>query len=65
MVGGTCAVAVCLVVLGWAKEIVAFWVQEESRRREWTIWLAVGDIYVLDFVINIGKSLRGVSRNIR
>lgn len=27
----------------------------EVQRREWTIALAVGDIYVLDFVINIGK----------
>ncbi|SMQ53093.1 unnamed protein product [Zymoseptoria tritici ST99CH_1A5] len=56
MVGGTLAVAVCLVVLGWAKEIVACFVEGAEERRRWTIWVAVGDIYVLDFVINIAQS---------
>lgn len=31
MVGGTCAVAVCLVVLGWAKELVAYFVEDVER----------------------------------
>ncbi|CAK4017863.1 General alpha-glucoside permease [Lecanosticta acicola] len=57
MVGGTLAVAMCLLVLGWAKEIVGWWIPEQGeRRREWTIALVVGDIYVLDFVINIAQA---------
>lgn len=32
MVGGTLAVAVCLLILGWAKEIVAWWIPEEGER---------------------------------
>lgn len=58
MVGGTVAVAICLLILGWAKEIVAHFVEGQKRRNEVTIWVAVVDIYILDFVINIGESLR-------
>ncbi|KXT17551.1 hypothetical protein AC579_6186 [Pseudocercospora musae] len=56
MVGGTIAVAVCLLIMGWAKEIVAYFVKEETRRNDMTIRLAVVDIYVLDFVINIAQA---------
>ncbi|KAI5365233.1 Putative MFS transporter superfamily [Septoria linicola] len=61
MVGGTVAVAICLLVLGWAKEIVAWFVpgtgaDVEERRRSATITVAIVDIYILDFVINIAQA---------
>ena len=31
MVGGTFAVAGCLLILGWAEDLVGWWVVEESR----------------------------------
>lgn len=31
MVGGTCAVAVCLLTLGWSKELVAYFVEDLER----------------------------------
>ncbi|EME43508.1 hypothetical protein DOTSEDRAFT_72773 [Dothistroma septosporum NZE10] len=56
MVGGTVAVAGCLLVLGWAEDLVGWWVREEGRRKEVTVMVAVFDIYVLDFVINIAQA---------
>jgi solute carrier family 45 protein 1/2/4 len=56
MVVGTVAVAVCLLILGWAKEMVAYFVVGAEERRRMTVWVAVVDIYVLDFVINVGKA---------
>lgn len=64
MVGGTIAVAICLLIMGWAKEIVAYFVAEESRRNSLTIKLAVADIYVLDFVINIGEFYFGTKSRV-
>ncbi|CAK1365606.1 General alpha-glucoside permease [Cercospora beticola] len=61
MIGGTVAVAVCLLILGWAIEIVEWFVpgtgaEIVERRRALTIRLAIFDIYVLDFVINIAQA---------
>ncbi|KAK4501677.1 hypothetical protein PRZ48_007486 [Zasmidium cellare] len=56
MVGGTVAVAVCLIILGWAEDIVGWFVEEGERRRHTTVMLAVVDIYILDFVINIAQA---------
>ncbi|KAK5119968.1 hypothetical protein LTR85_007044 [Meristemomyces frigidus] len=56
MVMGTAAVVVCLLLLGWTQEVVGWFVKDKELRREMTIALAVVDIYVLDFVINIAQS---------
>ncbi|KAK4996852.1 hypothetical protein LTR66_003639 [Elasticomyces elasticus] len=56
MLGGTLVVSACLIVLGWTGEIVAMFVQEKELKREATIALAVGSIYVLDFAINAVQS---------
>ncbi|KAG9661590.1 SUC2 like protein, partial [Aureobasidium melanogenum] len=56
MVGGTVIVSICLLILGWTKEIVATFVEEGELRREATIFLAVLSIYALDFAINAVQS---------
>ncbi|KAF2207139.1 hypothetical protein CERZMDRAFT_51713 [Cercospora zeae-maydis SCOH1-5] len=58
MIGGTVAVAVCLLILGWAIEIVEWFVPGTGAevRRALTVRLAIFDIYVLDFVINIAQA---------
>ncbi|KAL1590538.1 hypothetical protein WHR41_00597 [Cladosporium halotolerans] len=56
MVVGTVGVVVCLVVLGWCGDLVGLFVAEDQRRRDLTIALAVVDIYLLDFIINIVQS---------
>jgi solute carrier family 45 protein 1/2/4 len=52
MVIGSVVVAGCLLVLGWAKEIVGHFVEEEEFRRSCTIFVAVLSIYAVDFAIN-------------
>ncbi|KAF1346736.1 sucrose transport protein [Delphinella strobiligena] len=52
MIGGTILVSMCLMVLGWTREIVALFVSDEALRREATLTLAVISIYALDFAIN-------------
>ncbi|GAB7347981.1 hypothetical protein MBLNU459_g5482t3 [Dothideomycetes sp. NU459] len=56
MVGGTLVVSVCLFILGWTQEIVAFFVTTAELKREATITLAVLSIYALDFAINAVQS---------
>lgn len=59
MLGGVAAVVVCFVILGWTREIVEFFLGEGAeveRVKSWAVVLAVGDIFVLDFVINIAQS---------
>ncbi|THZ54352.1 sucrose transport protein [Aureobasidium pullulans] len=56
MIGGTVIVSICLLILGWTKEIIAAFVEEGELRREATIFLAVLSIYALDFAINAVQS---------
>ncbi|WPH00757.1 Hypothetical protein R9X50_00358700 [Acrodontium crateriforme] len=56
MIGGAVAVCICMLILGWASEIIGLFVADEARIRQNAIRLAVVDIYVLDFVINISQS---------
>ncbi|KAI7085611.1 sucrose transport protein, partial [Hortaea werneckii] len=53
---GTVAVVFCLLLLGWTGEVVGLFVKDPELKREATIALAIVDIYVLDFVINIAQS---------
>jgi len=55
MVLGSILVAVCLLVLGWTKEIVGHFVPEGDFRKSCTIFLAVLAIYAVDFAINAGE----------
>lgn len=57
MVWGSLLVAACLFVLGWTKEIVAMFIQDEETRKSYTIALAVLSIYAVDFAINAGMKL--------
>ncbi|KHN99859.1 sucrose transport protein [Metarhizium album ARSEF 1941] len=52
MVAGALVVSVCLLVLGFTKEIVGFLLPDEELARGPTIALAVLSLYVLDFAIN-------------
>lgn len=55
MVVGSLVVAACLLVLGWTKEIVGYFVEEGDFRKSCTITLAVLAIYAVDFAINAGE----------
>ena len=55
MVLGSVLVALCLVVMGWAKEIVGHFVEEGEFKKTCTIVLAVFSIYAVDFAINAGE----------
>ncbi|EDN94156.1 hypothetical protein SS1G_10025 [Sclerotinia sclerotiorum 1980 UF-70] len=52
MVGASILVALCLLVLGWTKEIVSHFVEEGDFNKSCTILLAVLAIYAVDFAIN-------------
>ena len=60
MLAGVAAVCFFYAVLGWTQEIVAFLTghpdKESEEVRSWAVVLAVVDIYILDFVINIAQS---------
>lgn len=59
MLGGVAAVVVCFGILGWTQEIVGFFLgggEDAEVVKRWAVRLAVVDIYVLDFVINIAQS---------
>lgn len=55
MVVGSLVVGVCLLVLGWTKEIVGLFVEDGEWKKTCTIWVAVLSIYAVDFAINAGK----------
>jgi len=55
MVGGAILVALGLLTLGWAKEIVVFFLGEAALQGSATVALAVFSIYALDFAINAGE----------
>lgn len=55
MIGGTAIVALCLLVLAWARDIVGLFVSDPDIKRHGTIVLAVLSIYGIDFAINAGK----------
>ena len=48
-------VAICLIVLGWTKEIVAVFIADKGTAKTVTIVVAVLSIYAVDFAINAGK----------
>ncbi|KAK5151334.1 hypothetical protein LTR04_006634 [Oleoguttula sp. CCFEE 6159] len=57
MVVGTLIVSVCLLVLGWTKEIVGMFVTDTDTKRTATIVLAVLSIYAVDFAINAASRM--------
>jgi solute carrier family 45 protein 1/2/4 len=59
MIAGSVLVACCLIVLGWTKEIVGFFVEDGEFKKSCTIVLAVLSIYAVDFAVNAGKSEAG------
>ncbi|PQE31203.1 sucrose transporter protein [Rutstroemia sp. NJR-2017a WRK4] len=57
MVGASILVALCLLVLGWTKEIVSHFVEEGDFNKTCTIFLAVLAIYAVDFAINAASRM--------
>lgn len=55
MVVGSFVVGVFLLVLGWAKELTAYFVEEGDSRKTCTVVVAVLAIYAIDFAINAGE----------
>jgi solute carrier family 45 protein 1/2/4 len=61
MICGTVLVAVFLVLLGWTKEVVRYFVKEEESAKSYTVVAAVLSIYAIDFAINaVQGSARGL-----
>ncbi len=54
MIIGSIIVAVCLMVLGWTKEIVGYFVEEGDFRKTCTMIVAVLSIYATDLAIDAG-----------
>lgn len=54
---GTVIVALCLIVLGFTREIVGIVESDDDKARKPTIVLAVLAIYAVDFAINVGEFL--------
>jgi solute carrier family 45 protein 1/2/4 len=61
MFGGTILVSMFLLLLGWTKEVVRYFVADEASAKSWTIVVAVLSIYGIDFAINaVQGSCRGL-----
>ncbi|KAH7386983.1 major facilitator superfamily domain-containing protein [Phaeosphaeria sp. MPI-PUGE-AT-0046c] len=61
MFGGTILVAMFLLLLGWTKEVVRYFVKDEASAKSKTIVVAVLSIYGIDFAINaVQGSCRGL-----
>jgi solute carrier family 45 protein 1/2/4 len=55
MMIGSLIVAVCLVILGWTKEIVGIFIGDPDMVKTCSVAVAVLSIYALDFAINAGE----------
>jgi solute carrier family 45 protein 1/2/4 len=61
MFGGTILVSMFLLLLGWTKEVVRYFVTDEASAKSKTIVVAVLSIYGIDFAINaVQGSCRGL-----
>lgn len=61
MFGGTILVGMFLLLLGWTKEVVRYFVSDPEAAKSATIYVAVGSIYGIDFAINaVQGSCRGL-----
>lgn len=61
MIGGTVLVSMFLLLLGWTKEVVRWFVTDKEAVDSATIYLAVFSIYGIDFAINaVQGSCRGL-----
>lgn len=61
MFGGTILVSMFLLLLGWTKEVVRYFVKDEESAKSKTIVVAVLSIYGIDFAINaVQGSCRGL-----
>lgn len=58
---GTILVAMFLLLLGWTKEVVRYFIKDEVAAKSATIYVAVFSIYGIDFAINaVQGSCRGL-----
>lgn len=57
--------ALCLLILGFTREIVDTVIHDEGRAANVTVFLAVFAIYLVDFAVNAGSSLGVLSHEIQ
>ena len=56
MIGGSIIVVICLLILGWTRELVDLLDGDAASRPRWTIVVAIASIYAIDFAINAVQS---------
>ena len=54
---GAAVSALCLLTLGFTKEIVGYFVSDEAAAKSLTVFAAVLAIYAVDFAVNAGSYL--------
>ncbi len=52
---GAAVSGLCLLTLGFTKEIVAFFISDEATAKSLTVFTAVLAIYAVDFAVNVGS----------
>lgn len=58
IMAGAVVSGLCLLTLGFTKEIIAFFVPNETSAKSLTVCTAVLAIYAVDFAVNVGMSRR-------
>jgi len=55
MVAGSAIVGICLLTIGWTREIASWFLDvDEDSYQTVVIWIAVISVYLLDFAVNAG-----------
>ncbi|RYP70149.1 hypothetical protein DL771_005661 [Monosporascus sp. 5C6A] len=64
IMGGAIISGLCLVTLGFTKEIVGFFISDEATAKTLTIFTAVLAIYAVDFAVNVGSRMSAIGHGI-
>ena len=55
MVAGSAIVGICLLTIGWTREIGTWFLDvDDDSYQILVIWIAVISVYLLDFAVNAG-----------
>ncbi|RYO83596.1 hypothetical protein DL766_006474 [Monosporascus sp. MC13-8B] len=64
ILGGAIFSGLCLLILGFTKEIVGFFVSDEATAKTLTVFAAVLAIYAVDFAVNVGGRMSAIGHGI-